>query len=42
MSLATLLKEHSFLELTPKNRIKCNILGHEMPPTFHAVNVSML
>ena len=31
-SLASLLSANSHLSLTPQNKIKCSISGHEMPP----------
>ena len=38
-SLAALLEENKFLTLTSNNRIKCSILGHEMPPNLEVVKV---
>ncbi len=38
MSLANILLNHSTLSLTPSNRIRCSVTGHELPPRAEEVS----
>lgn len=37
LTVAELLSKHSFLSLTPSNRIKCEVTGHELPLQVDAI-----